>query len=64
MTFTLTQEYLDSIRQAREKGDFGAFIDSIDPDVKWQMGGSDAKGVGREGVYVSPSPDPSHCSGS
>lgn len=52
MPFTLTREYLDTIAAAAAKGDIQPFIDSIDPDVKWRIGGSEEKGTGREGVYV------------
>ena len=53
MVFTLTRAFLDNITAAAAKGDFGPWLDSIDPDVKWRLGGSEERGTGKDGVYVS-----------
>jgi len=53
MAFTLTREFMDQLSAAAAKGDFGPYIASVDPDVEWRIGGSEDKGSGREGVYVS-----------
>lgn len=54
MAFTLTTSHVKSIMDAAERGDWGPFVDAIDPDVKWTIGDEAKDPIRKTGIYVSP----------
>jgi hypothetical protein len=52
MPFKLTVEYLQSILDPTEKGDWQSFTDAIDPDVHWWIVPDQPSNYSKAGVYV------------
>lgn len=52
MPFKLTVEYLQSILDPTEKGDWQSFTDAIDPDVRWWIVSDQPSNYSKAGVYV------------
>jgi ketosteroid isomerase-like protein len=54
MAFTLTRERVLSIFDGTGKGDWTAFVESIDPNVRWWIASDVKDPLSKSGIYVRP----------